>query len=315
MSKPFYILAPMDDVTDTVFRRVVSDCSAPEYTMTEFVNVDALCSAGRFRVIRKLDTTLDTVPVIAQVWGKYPENFETIAREISEGVISGFSGIDINFGCPAKSEVKNECCSALAQGHLRDKALAIILSLQKGAGDMPVSFKTRLGFSEIDYSWHEFLLNQKPSILTVHVRTTREMSKVPAHWEAIEPILKLRNKISPETKIVLNGDIMNKKQGNELAEKYGVDGIMIGRGVFQDPYCHALSSPWKKIEKPDRIKLFIKHLELHNETYPGETRKFNPIKKFAKIYVSDFEGASELRDKLMHTESVDGMIIVLKSEL
>ncbi len=370
MSSPFFILAPMDDVTDTVFRRIVADCAPADYTVTEFVNVDGLCSRGRSKVIRKLGVELDTTPVIAQIWGKTPENFETIAREIADGTIPGFDGVDLNFGCPEKNVVKNECCSALAQPELRDKALAIIEATKRGAGDFPLSIKTRLGFGEIDYSWHEFLLGQKPSILTVHVRTTRQMSKVPAQWDAIEPIVALRDKISPDTKIVMNGDIMNRKQGEELAEKHGVDGIMIGRGVFQDPYCFAptthqpscqlaepaglpafsdsahfssaiLTSPyvhtarsvsqrenahnlelrsgcqcpsvWDSVSREDRIKLLVRHIELHDEIYPNAERPFSPLKKFAKVYISGFPGASELRDRIMHTNTVAEALEVLEN--
>ncbi len=302
--KPFFVLAPMDDVTDTVFRRIVSDCAPPDFTMTEFVNVDGLCSRGRDKVIRKLGVELDTTPVIAQIWGKNPENFEQIARELVDGTIPGFAGVDLNFGCPEKNVVKNECCSGLQQPELRDKALKIIKATHKGAGKLPVSFKTRLGFDSVDYTWHEFLLEQKPSMLTVHVRTTRQMSKVPAAWEAVLPIIKLRNEISPDTKIVLNGDITSRKQGIELAEQYGVDGIMIGRGIFQDPYCFVDPSLWPKVSREDRISLLQKHIELHDQIYPDGQRPFSPLKKFAKVYISDFPGASELRDRIMHTNSV-----------
>lgn len=305
----------MDDVTDTVFRRIVADCAAPDYTMTEFVNVDGLVSVGRPKLLRKLKNDLDTAPAIAQIWGKKPENFETITREISDGVIPGFVGIDLNFGCPAKSEVKAGCCSALQQPELRGDAQAIIEATLKGAADgknnLPVSFKTRLGFSEIDYTWHEFLLRYKPSLLTVHVRTTKQMSKVPAQWEAIAPILKLRDELSPETKIIMNGDIENRAHGLEIVEKYGVDGVMIGRGVFKDPYCFADESPWAETPREDRIELLKKHMSLHAEMYPNYERPFNPLKKFAKIYISDFPGASELRDKIMHTSSIDEAMTVV----
>ena len=304
----------MDDVTDTVFRRIVADCATPDYTMTEFVNVDGLCSVGRPRIIHKLSDRLDTAPVIAQIWGRNPDNFEQIAREIADGTIPGFVGVDLNFGCPEKTVVKNECCSALQQPHLRDKALAIIQATQKGLdGRLPLSIKTRLGFDKIDYSWHELLLEQKPAMLTVHVRTTRQMSKVPAQWEAIEPIIELRNKISPDTKIVMNGDIMNKAQGLELAEKHGVDGIMIGRGIFHDPYAFAEQSPWPQMSREERIALLKRHIELHLENYPNAERPFNPIKKFAKIYISNFDGASELRDKIMHTNTAEDALELLSA--
>lgn len=311
MPKPFFVLAPMDDVTDTVFRRIVSDCATPEYTVTEFVNVDGLCSPGRDKIMNRLSSLHDNVPVIAQIWGKKPENFKQIASEIADGTTPGFIGIDLNFGCPEKSVVNNECCSALQQPELRDKAKDIIEATIEGAGGMPVSIKTRLGFDKIDYSWHEFLLGFRPSMLTVHVRTTRQMSKVPAQWEAIEPIIDLRNKISPETKIVLNGDIMSKQQGIELAQKHGVDGIMIGRGVFRDPYCFAQKSPWPDMPKSERLDLLRKHLNLNEQTYGDGERKFNPLKKFAKVYISDFPGASELRDKIMQTNSIAEALTVL----
>ena len=362
MSKPLFFLAPMDDVSDTVFRRIVSDCAAPDYTMTEFVNVDGLCSPGRERLIRKLDTSQDKTPVIAQIWGKKPENFKTITQEIAEGTIPGFSGVDLNFGCPAKSEIKAGCCSALQQLELRPEAAAMIEATLEGAGDFPVSFKTRLGFSEIDYTWHEFLLGYKPWILTVHVRTTKEMSKVPARWDAIQPILELRDKISPETKIIMNGDIMNRKHGEEIIEKYGVDGVMIGRGVFHDPYTFAqtthqptcqLAQPaellassdsalvssamltstygntsrsvsrreqahnlevgrlcecpsvWDEIYQSERIQHFRRHVELHIKQWPDNMKPFNPLKKFAKVYISDFPGAAELRAKIMAVDTAD----------
>lgn len=309
----------MDDVTDTVFRRIVADCAAPDLTMTEFVNVDGLKSAGRSRLIRKLGTEKDTTPVIAQIWGKTPSKFEEIAKEISDGDIPGFVGIDINFGCPAKSEVKAGCCSALQQLELRPQADAMILATLEGAAagknNLPVSFKTRLGFAEIDYTWHEFLLQFKPSMLTVHVRTTRQMSKVPAQWEAIAPIIELRNKISPDTKIVMNGDIMDHQQGIEIADKYGVDGIMIGRGIFQDPFCFAKTSPWPSMNRAERIALFKKHVLLHDEVFPDGQRPFSPLKKFAKVYISGFDGASDLRNQIMHTESVPEAMAIVDANL
>lgn len=302
----------MDDVTDTVFRRIVFDCAPFDLSMTEFVNVDGLCSPGREKLLPRLNTRQDKGSVIAQIWGKKPENFEQIAREIATGKIPGFVGIDLNFGCPDKAVVKNECCSALAQPELRNKAVAIIKSTQKGAGDFPVSIKTRLGFGEIDYTWHELLLQQTPSMLSVHVRTTKQMSKVPAQWDAIEEIVRLRDEISPETKIILNGDIKNRAHGEELVKKYKVDGVMIGRGVFQDPYCFAEESPWKGKTKNEKLKLLKKHFELFEKTYVPGDRKYAPLKKFVKIYVCNFEGASELREKIMNTASVKEAFLRIK---
>ncbi len=312
MSKPIFILAPMDDVTDTVFRRIVADCAAPDYTVTEFVNVDGLCSPGRPSLIRKLDTTLDSAPVIAQIWGSKPENFETIASEIADGTIPGFVGIDINFGCPAKSEIRAGCCSALQQLELRPDAEVMIKATLKGAGDFPVSFKTRLGFNSIDYTWHEFLLGFHPSLLTVHVRTTKQMSKVPAQWGAIQPIIELRNKLSPGTKIIMNGDIMNKSHGLEIVEKYGVDGVMIGRGIFHDPYAFADPSPWQAVNQSDRIEHFKRHVLLHEKQWPDTMKPFNPLKKFAKVYISEFSGAADLRARIMEVETAEEALQIIR---
>ena len=299
----------MDDVTDTVFRRIVADCAAPDYTMTEFVNVDGLCSPGRGRLMRKLDTTLDIAPVIAQIWGKKPENFRTIASEIASGEIPGFTGIDINFGCPAKSEIRANCCSALQQLELRPEAKAMIEATLEGARssdkNMPVSFKTRLGYDHIDYTWHEFLLGYKPSMLTVHVRTTKQMSKVPAQWEAIAPILKLRDKLSPDTKIIMNGDIMTRAHGEEIIEKYDVDGVMIGRGIFQNPYAFAETSAWDAVDQEERIEHFRRHVEMHIKQWPDNMKPFNPLKKFAKVYISEFAGASDLRAQIMELQTAE----------
>lgn len=217
-------------------------------------------------------------------------------------------------GCPDKAVVKNECCSALAQPHLREKAVQIIKATKKGAGKLPVSIKTRLGFGEIDYSWHKLLLEQKPSMLTVHVRTTREMSKVPARWDAIDEIVRLRDEISPETKIVLNGDIMDRQQGEKLAKKHKVDGVMIGRGVFHNPYCFAKSSkeaPWKEATPKDKVNLLIKHLELFQSTYKNSERKYDPLKKFVKVYLSGFDGASRLCETIMNSTNVDEALQIL----
>ncbi len=261
------------------------------------------------------------MPVVAQLWGKKPENFECIAREIADGTIAGFAGVDLNFGCPDKAVLKNECCSALAKPELRDKADAIIratkIGLESALGSstpnsaaqtalLPLSIKTRLGFSSIDYTWHEFLLTHKPAMLTVHVRTTRQMSKVPAQWEAILPIVKLRDEVSPDTKIVLNGDVADRSHGEELAKLYGVDGIMIGRGIFKNPYCFAdnAATLWASKTREERIALLRAHFELFIQMYPNNERQFAPLKKFAKVYISDFASASELREQIMQCMNI-----------
>ena len=300
----------MDDVTDTVFRRIIANTAAPDLFFTEFVNVDGLQSAGREKIIHKLQHTEAERPLVAQVWGKNPENYRKTAAEIKE---MGFVGIDINMGCPAKPVVQNGCCSALINN--RELAGEIIAAVREGVGpDFPVSVKTRIGFGQIDLSWIEFLLQQDIDMLTVHGRTVREMSKVPAHWDVVGEVVKMRDKFSPHVQIVGNGDVMSRKQGEELAEQYGLDGIMIGRGVFHDPYVFAAESPWSAMSRKQKIDLYIKHVELFVQTWGQEgERRLVTLNKFCKIYVESFAGAKELREQLMAAQSSGQLLELLRA--
>jgi len=306
--RPFFVLAPMDDVTDTVFRRIVADTAAPDLYFTEFVNVDGLQSEGRGRVIKKLQFTAAERPLIAQIWGKNPENFYTTAQQLVE---MGFAGIDINMGCPEKTVVKNGTCSALINN--RQLAGEMIKATQAGAGGkLPVSVKTRLGFNEIDYTWHEFLLGHKLDMLTIHGRTRSEMSEVPAYWDSIGQVRELRDQLAPQTLIVGNGDVLSRQQGVELAATYKLDGIMIGRGIFQDPYVFATNSPWTSKQPVDRLKLYEKHIRLFAETWQNGERRVPTLNRFCKVYVSGFDGAKELREQLMAAASTDELLSLLQ---
>lgn len=298
LPKPFFVLAPMDDVTDTVFRRVIGRWAPPDLYFTEFVNVDALQSKGREATLKRLKFTEQERPIIAQIWGLVPANFKASAKEIAG---MGYDGIDLNFGCPDKNVVRNGACSALINN--RELAKEIIEATREGAPALPLSVKTRLGFDEIDLSWHEFLLNQKLNMLSIHGRTKRQLSNVPADWETIGNIRELRDRLSPATLIVGNGDVMTRQQGEELAKKYQLDGIMIGRGVFHDPYVFAKSTPWPRAGKSRRLNMYREHVELFASTWPTGERKIHTLNKFCKIYVHGFKGAKELRERLMSAAS------------
>jgi tRNA-dihydrouridine synthase len=319
LPKPFFALAPLDDVTDTVFRQIVTGCAKPDLFFTEFVNVDGLQSPGRPKLLKKLLFTSAEQPLIAQIWGKTPENFHKTARQIADGTFAkelglpsgiNFAGVDLNMGCPDKSIVRNGTCSALINN--RELAGEIIDATRKGLdGKLPLSVKTRLGFNEIDLTWIEFLLGQKLDMLTIHGRTKREMSKVPAHWNEICRARELRDKISPETLIVGNGDVMSRQQGLELAERYSLDGVMIGRGVFEDPFVFAKNSPWPDMTAEKRIALFKKHVELFAETWQNRERPIHTLNKFCKIYINNFSGAKELREQLMHAKSTEELLLLM----
>lgn len=310
LSRPFFVLAPMDDVTDTVFRRLIAELAPADLFFTEFVNVDALASKGREATLKRLRFTEAERPLVAQIWGKTPEHFYKIAKELVE---MGFDGVDLNFGCPDKNVVRNGTCSALILPENRGLALEMIQATREGLnGSLPLSVKTRLGFNDVDYSWHELLLKQKLNMLSIHGRTKKQMSKVPADWNAIGEIRKLRDKLSPATLIVGNGDVLSRSQGLELAEKHGLDGIMIGRGIFQDPFVFAEKSPWPDYTREQRIALYRRHVELFADTWQQGERKIHTLNKFCKIYIQHFDGAKELREKLMGAESTDELLNALQ---
>jgi tRNA-dihydrouridine synthase len=315
LSRPFFVLAPMDDVTDTVFRQIVAGTAAPDLFFTEFTNVDGLQSVGRPKLLRKLRFVESETNLVAHIWGLKPENFYKTAQEIADGTFArelglpdgcNFVGVDLNMGCPAKSEVKAGACSALIKPENRDLAAEIIAATRDGlAGRLPLSVKTRLGFSEVDMSWFEFLLEQKLNMLTIHGRTRKEMSKVPAHWDLIGEVAKMGKNLAPDTLIVGNGDVENRAHGLELAKKYGLDGIMIGRGIFHDPYAFAETSPWESIGREDRIDMYRRHVQLFADTWQAGERNIKTLNRFCKVYISDFDGAKELREQLMAANSTD----------
>ena len=299
----------MDDVTDTVFRQVIAKTAPPDLFVTEFVNVDGLQSPGREKLLPKLQFTNKERPIIAQVWGKTPENYYKTAKEI---VAMGFDGIDINMGCPDKNIVKNGCCAALINN--RGLTGEILEAVREGVGpDFPISVKTRLGYNDVDYTWHEYLLSFKLNMLTIHGRTKKQMSKVPADWDAIGYITKLRTSLAPQTLIVGNGDILNRDQGLSFAKKHGLDGIMIGRGVFHDPFIFAKgTSPWPSKTKQERIDLYTLHVKLFAKTWATGERKLHTLNKFCKVYIEGFPGAKEMREKLMNAQSSDELISLLQ---
>jgi tRNA-dihydrouridine synthase len=316
LDTPFFILAPMDDVTDTVFRRVVGSCAAPDLYFTEFTNVDGLQSAGRPRLLKKLRFTESEQPLIAQIWGKEPENFYKTAREIADGTLArelglpdgvNFAGIDLNMGCPEKTAVKHGTCSALIND--RPLAKAIIEATCDGLdGKLPLSIKTRVGFNTVDMTWIEFLLGFGLDMLTVHGRTKKQMSDVPADWELIGQARELRDKLAPDTLIVGNGDVMSRVQGAELAETYKLDGIMVGRGIFHDPFVFSADSPWAEYGREQRIDLYKKHVELFAQTWQNRERNIKTLNRFCKVYINGFDGAKELRERLMAAESTDELL-------
>lgn len=318
----------MDDVTDTVFRRVVGDCCPPDLYFTEFVNVDGLQSVGRNKLLKRLYSTDSEKPLVAQIWGKNPDNYYKTVKQIIDGTFARemglpegtkYAGIDINMGCPDKAVLKNGCCAALIDN--RTLAGEIIKAVKRAADetdpDFPVSLKTRVGLKQVDMSWFEYLMQFKLNMLTVHGRTAKEMSKVPANWELIGEVRKIRDSLSPDTLIVGNGDVLSREQGLELANKYKIDGIMVGRGIFHNPLVFQPNSEWENYSKNQRIELYSKHVKLFAETWNQDNglfdtrRSVRTLNKFCKVYIQNFDGAKELREHLMSAESTEELLEIL----
>lgn len=307
-TSPIFVQAPMDDVTDTVFRQVIARCGKPDIFFTEFTNVEAMCSKGRKKIEKKLKFTKIEKPIIAQIWGKEPENYFKTARVLVE---MGFDGIDINMGCPQKDVIKSGNGGAMINSRALVKE--IIQATREGAKNLPVSVKTRIGFSGIQTeNWIGFLLEQNLDALTIHLRTVREMSKVDAHWEEMKTVQTLRHKINKKTRIIGNGDVKSRIDGEEKCKTYKCDGVMIGRGILQNPWVFNPKIDFEKITLKEKLDLLIFHLELFENTW-GKQKDWNALKKFYKIYVSDFENASEIRNKMMILPSLKETIKFVKN--
>jgi tRNA-dihydrouridine synthase len=300
LPKPFFILAPMEAVTDVVFRHVVARAARPDVFFTEFTNASSYCSKKGIQSTRgRLAFTPDERPMVAQIWGKKPEEFEIMSKGLAA---MGYAGIDINMGCPDRSVVHGGSGSGL----IRTPELAGELIAAAKTSGLPISVKTRLGDVNVEQwrEWLGYLLQQDIANLTIHLRTRKEMTKVEAHFELIPEIKKLRDELAPQTLLTINGDVRDRQHGEELVREYGIDGAMIGRGVFHNPFAF-------EIEKRDHshaelVALLHYQLDLHDQyAIELEPRNFNPLKRFFKIYFRDFVGASELRNQLMQTKTTD----------
>lgn len=297
LPKPFFILAPMEDVTDVVFRHVVKKAGAPDVFFTEFTNSDSFCHPDGIESVRgRLAFTEDEQPMVAHIWGDKPEFFREMSLALAE---MGFKGIDLNMGCPVPNVAERGKGSGLI---LRPEVAEKLIAAAKSGG-LPVSVKTRIGFNQTAEleAWISHLLKQNIANLSIHLRTRKEMSKVPAHYEMIPQIMALRDQIAPQTLITINGDINDRQQGLELAAQYGVDGLMIGRGIFKNPY--AFEKNPQDHTPQELINLLKLQLDLQDQYFQQVPRSIVGLHRFFKIYVKGFPGANDLRIRLMETKS------------
>lgn len=321
LNKPFFVLAPMANVTDSVFRKLFAKYGKPDVTWTEFVSADGLMSLGRKKLLHNLDYTEKERPIVAQLFTGHKNEMKGASRLVAE---LGFDGVDINMGCPDKAVEKQGGGASLIKSP--QLAIEILNSTREGVSEayykkgkkkypkvvIPVSVKTRIGYNKIDLDWIRLLLEQKLPVLTVHLRTRKEMSDVPAHWEIMPDIVKMRDEISPETKIIGNGDVVSMADGKEKIEKYGCDGVMIGRGIFGKPWFFAdtagvndagVNTADERHMQPEfRLKVMVEHAKAFEKAFKN-IKSFDVMKKHFKAYVSGWDGAKELRVELMGTKS------------
>ena len=298
-SLPITALAPMEEVTDVVFRSIIQEIGRPDVFYTEFASVEGINSIGRNSVLHRLRREPNQSPVVAQLWGTTTLHYQK-AAEIA--VDLGFEGLDINMGCPVPKVIKRGACSAL----IKNPALAkeIVEAARIGlAGRIPLSIKTRLGFGTIQTEeWIGFILQElKPDALTIHLRTVKELSGPEPHWEEMAKIVALRDKYSPQTILLANGNLGSLTEITDRQLDTGMDGGMVGRGIFHNPWLFTGRDP-SKITTEEKLQLLIKHTNLFEQTW-GPEKNFAVMKRFFKIYTSGFTGASELRQQLMECKT------------
>lgn len=300
LPQPFFILAPMANVTDVAFRTLITKYGKPDVLYTEFVSADGLMSAGREALMIDLAYAPTERPIVAQIFTSSPENMYKASQLIAE---LGFDGVDINMGCPDKNVEKQGCGSALIKNPSLAKEL--ILAAREGS-KLPVSVKTRAGYNKVEIdTWIPSLLEAKPEVIILHARTRKEMSKVPARWELVEEAVALAK--GTNTLVAGNGDVMSVAEGRELALKTGAAGVMIGRGIFGNPW---LFAERENITVSERLNVMIEHAQLF-EKLLLKHKNFALLKKHYKAYTNGFRGAKELRVKLMETNSVAEIIEIV----
>lgn len=338
---PFFCVAPMADVTDPAFRRLVAKYGRPDVIWTEFVSANGLMSPGREALKRDLVYSEIERPIVAQLFSSDPEKMEGAARLCAE---LGFDGIDINMGCPDKTIEKQGAGAAMIKNP--EQAVAIIAAAKRGAGSLPVSVKTRVGYNTVQIKeWIPLLLKQDLAALTVHVRTRKEMSKVPAHWEYMKEIARLRDELAPQTVLIGNGDVTSLEDGKKKAKEVGCDGIMVGRALFGNPWFFdesremvatipkksifksipfigkyfetrrtAAQSAVRPITISERLTVLVEHTKLFEELL-GDIKSFSIMKKHYKAYCTGFQGAKELRMQLMEAKNAQEVETIIKSFL
>lgn len=308
LPRPFFIMAPMANVTDPAFRRIIAKYGKPDVMYTEFISANGLMSPGREVLLKDLLYSETERPIIAQLFTADPERMYGAAKLIQE---LGFDGLDINMGCPDKNVMKQGAGACL----IKNPSLAreLIRAAKAGAPDIPLSVKTRIGDTKNTLKeWLPELLAEKPEMIIVHGRTRKEMSKVPAHWETITEAVEIAR--GSGVLIVGNGDVTDIADARAKAEQTGCDGVMLGRAIFGNPWLFNIVKNISQISISERLHVMIEHSKLFMELL-GDVKSFHIMRKHYKAYANGFDGAKELRIELMKTENVAEVEKIVKKFL
>lgn len=303
LPKPFFVMAPMADVTDPAFRALVAKCGAPSVFWTEFVSADGLYHTrekGKMKdeenpLMRDLAYSDAEHPIVAQIFSSQPEMITYAVTLIAE---RGFDGVDLNMGCPDRSIEKQGCGSAMIK---TPEVAREVIRAAKGASSLPVSVKTRVGYNkEMLDEWLPVLLEENPAAITLHLRTRKEMSLVPAHWELMEKAVEIRNRVNPEVLLIGNGDITDLDDAREKVAASGCDGAMIGRGMFGNPWVFAGRTS-EETPIAEKLAALLELAKGFEQLTPK--KNFSILKKHIKAFVTGFDGAADLRARLMEAEN------------
>lgn len=308
MPRPFFALAPLYDVTDAAFRRIIAEHGKPHVFFTEFTSTDGLQSAGRDKLMHHLQFSDIEHPIVAQVFGTSPEKFYETAKLVKS---LGFDGMDINMGCPDKNIIKTGSCAALFKNP--KLAQEIVLASKEGADEMPVSAKIRIGDAKVNWeAWIASIIEVEPAAIAIHLRTRKEMSKVAAHWEVMPEIIKFIhvNTVPGNRPIIIgNGDVMSLDEAREKATATGCDGIMLGRAIFGNPWLFNELRPAPP-DRQEKLQVLLEHVHLYNKMFAG-IKPFDIMKRHFKAYINGFEGAAELRAELYECKSAAKVAAVI----
>ena len=300
LPKPFFVLAPLAGVTDPAFRRLIAKHGKPHAMWTEFTSADGLCAPGRARLLRDLAYAESERPIVAQLFGAKPDTME---RAAALAAALGFDGIDINMGCPDRSVEKRGAGAALCRQPTL--AQAMIQAAKRGAGGLPVSAKIRLGYDRNELAtWLPALLEAEPVAITIHARTRQEMSLVPAHWDAIAQAAAIRNRLGAPAYLVGNGDVTDLADARRKARATGVDGVMLGRAIFGNPWLFNERRALGSISPAEKLRVLLEHTRLFEELV-GDVKSLDTMKKHYKAYLKGFDGAKALFLRLMEARDVN----------